>query len=387
MLSASYHLGKGHKIMGLALDTVTAVILAGGRGSRMRGQDKGLVQFAGKPLVKQVIDRLAPQISRLLINANRHKHDYAQWGYTVFADTHADFAGPLAGIAAAFAQTNSDWIITAPCDAPYLPAEYVARMCAAVDATRIYVATSSAYLQPTFGLWPRECLPVLAAFLAQGNRAMHVFLNEQKAVEVDFSDCDEAFTNINTMNELSQHLNRIAIPLLGLVASSGTGKTTLLTKLIPLLSQQGVRIALIKHAHHAFDIDIPGKDSYELRKAGAIQVLVASQQRWALITETPRQQTDPSLVKLLPQLDMTHLDLILVEGFKHEAIPKIELHRQELQQPLLCKTDPHIIAVATDAAPLAGITLPQLNINNAATIAEFICATLLLKPVPSPPRD
>ena len=373
--------------MGLALDAVTAVILAGGRGSRMHGQDKGLVQFAGKPLVKQVIDRLAPQIPRLLINANRHKHDYAQWGYTVFADLHADFAGPLAGIAAAFAQTNSDWIITAPCDAPYLPAEYVARMCATVDATRIYVATSSTYLQPTFSLWPRECLPALTAFLAQGNRAIHVFLNEQKAVEVDFSDCDEAFTNINTMNELSQQLNRLALPLLGFVANSGTGKTTLLTKLIPLLSQQGVRIALIKHAHHAFDIDIPGKDSYELRKAGASQVLVASQQRWALITETPQQQTDPLLTTLLQQLDMTQLDLILVEGFKHEAIPKIELHRQELQQPLLCKTDPYIIAVATNAAPLVGITLPQLNINNAASIAEFICATLLLKPVPSPPRD
>lgn len=371
--------------MGLALDAVTAVILAGGRGSRMQGHDKGLVLFTGKPLIKQVIDRLTPQIPRILINANRHQHDYAQLGYVVFADTHPDFAGPLAGIAAAFAQTNSDWIITVPCDTPYLPAEYVVRMCAAASATRIYVATSSAYLQPTFGLWPRECLPALTTFLAQGNRAMHVFLNDQKAIEVDFSDCDEAFTNINTLNELSQLQNPITVPLVGFVANSGTGKTTLLTKIIPLLRQQGVRIALIKHAHHAFDIDTPGKDSYELRKAGARQVLVASQRRWALITETPQQQTEPSLAELLQQLDVAQLDLILVEGFKHEALPKIELHRQELQQPLLCKIDPHIIAVATNAAPLADITLPQLNINDATSIAEFICTTLLMKPTSSLP--
>lgn len=385
MFSASIHLSKGRKIMGLALDAVTAIILAGGRGSRMQGLDKGLMPFNGKPLVRHVIDRLTRQIPRLLINANRHRDEYAQLGYAVFADTDPDFAGPLAGITAAFAQTDNDWIITAACDTPRLPLDYVARMCAAVSSNQIYVATSRARLQPTFGLWPRSCLPALNRFLAGGERAMHVFLNEQQAVHVDFSDRDEDFVNINTLDELSQSLNNIAVPMLGFVANSGTGKTTLLTKLIPLLSQRGVRVALIKHAHHTFDIDIPGKDSYELRKAGARQVLVASQQRWALIIETPQRPTDPLLAELRQQLDTTQLDLILVEGFKHEAFAKIELHRQELQQPLFCKTDPHIIAVATNAAPLAGITLPQLNINDAASITEFICTTLLMKPIPLPP--
>ncbi|HFQ14122.1 MAG TPA: molybdopterin-guanine dinucleotide biosynthesis protein B, partial [Gammaproteobacteria bacterium] len=114
-------------------------------------------------------------------------------------------------------------------------------------------------------------------------------------------------------------------PLLGFVAFSGTGKTTLLRQLIPLLKARGLKIGLIKHAHHRFDIDIPGKDSYELRKAGADRVLVASQQRWAMVSETPQQDGDPALADMLAHIDKDDLDLILVEGFKHARFPKLEL--------------------------------------------------------------
>ncbi|MCK5605916.1 molybdopterin-guanine dinucleotide biosynthesis protein B, partial [Candidatus Pacearchaeota archaeon] len=132
--------------------------------------------------------------------------------------------------------------------------------------------------------------------------------------------------------------------ILGFVAYSGTGKTTLLEKLIPLLTAKGLRVGLIKHCHHDFDIDIPGKDSYRLRKAGAQQVMVASAKRWALITEQPEVQPEPVLHELLHQMEQDQLNIILVEGFKHESFPKIELHRQALAKPFLFTNDDTIIA-------------------------------------------
>ena len=158
--------------------------------------------------------------------------------------------------------------------------------------------------------------------------------------------------------------------MLGFAAFSGTGKTTLLIRLIPFLEQRGVRVALIKHAHHDFDIDKPGKDSYELRKAGARQVLVASDRRSALITEYTRP-TEPQLEDLLAQLALDAVDLVLVEGFRHVPFPKIELHRPSLKHPLLCREDASIIAVAMDF-PVNTDPLPRLDLNNPVMVGEFI---------------
>ncbi len=159
-------------------------------------------------------------------------------------------------------------------------------------------------------------------------------------------------------------------PVLGFAAFSGTGKTTLLIRLIPFLEQRGVRVALVKHAHHDFDIDKPGKDSYELRKAGARQVLVASERRSALITDYPERR-EPRLEDLVAQLALDTVDLVLVEGFRHLPFPKIELHRPSLKHPLLCHEDGSIIAVATDS-PVDTDPLPRLDLNRAAMIGEFV---------------
>lgn len=161
-----------------------------------------------------------------------------------------------------------------------------------------------------------------------------------------------------------------AKPVLGFAAWSGTGKTTLLVKLLPLLKQRGIRVAMIKHAHHDFDIDQPGKDSYELRKAGADQVLIASSQRRALITETPAGG-DPDLWELVASLDLENTDLVLVEGFRHVAFPKIELHRPSNRKELLYPPDHSIIAVASDQ-PVDTAALPLLDINDPHEIMEFI---------------
>jgi molybdopterin-guanine dinucleotide biosynthesis protein MobB len=161
-----------------------------------------------------------------------------------------------------------------------------------------------------------------------------------------------------------------ARPVLGFAAFSGTGKTTLLEKLLPLLTEQGIAIGMVKHAHHAFDIDKPGKDSYRLRKAGARQMLIASSQRQALMTENTVAE-EPRLDELLERLDLDSIDLVLVEGFKHIPFPKIELHRMALGRPLLYPQDSSIIAVASDH-PGDCNTLPSLDINDTAAIAAFI---------------
>lgn len=165
-------------------------------------------------------------------------------------------------------------------------------------------------------------------------------------------------------------------PILGFVAYSGTGKTTLLEQLIPELRAQGLRVALLKHAHHDFDIDIPGKDSYRLRKAGATQVMVASARRWALVNENDECRDEPQLAELLQHLDPSRFDLLLVEGFKHENYPKIELWRSELAKPLLHPHDHHIIALACDREAAIEPAIPRLNLNDIATIAEFIAEWL-----------
>lgn len=164
-------------------------------------------------------------------------------------------------------------------------------------------------------------------------------------------------------------------PALGMAAWSGTGKTTLLTRLLPLLGARGLRVGLVKHAHHDFEVDTPGKDSYELRQAGANPVLVASRRRWALMAETPEER-DPGLWELVARMGPYGLDLVLVEGFKHEAFPKIELHRPALGKPLIHPQDPAVIAVACDAPLPAPPPLPLLDLNRPEGIADFIAAHL-----------
>jgi len=167
------------------------------------------------------------------------------------------------------------------------------------------------------------------------------------------------------------------IPLLAVAAWSGTGKTTLLKKLIPALCARGVRPGLIKHTHHDMDVDTPGKDSYELRKAGAAQTLVASNQRWALMTETP-DENELDLGWLVSRMDATKLDLVLVEGFKHEPLPKILLWREDCGHDINELTiDEHAIAVASDVT--LALKVPVLDLNDIEEVAEFVLQWLMQK--------
>jgi molybdopterin-guanine dinucleotide biosynthesis adapter protein len=155
--------------------------------------------------------------------------------------------------------------------------------------------------------------------------------------------------------------------IFGFAGYSGSGKTTLIERLIPLITAKGLTVSLIKHAHHTFDVDQPGKDSYRHRAAGCTEVLITSSRRWALIHEL-RGAPEPELSEQIRHI--SPVDLLLVEGYKREPIPKLEIYRREVGEPLIHPHDPHIVAVATDAA--LDTKLPQLDLNDPARIAEFI---------------
>jgi len=186
--------------------TITGVILAGGLGRRMGSVDKGLQMLHGKPLVRHVADRLAPQVDRLLINANRNQEAYGTLGYRLIADEIPDFAGPLAGLHAALSQAETPLVATAPCDSPFLPADLVSRLFAGLTASRADLAVARTFDQshPVFCLCQREALPHLTEFLLGGKRKFADWYATLHAVEVAFDDEAEAFENINTREELSR---------------------------------------------------------------------------------------------------------------------------------------------------------------------------------------
>lgn len=163
-----------------------------------------------------------------------------------------------------------------------------------------------------------------------------------------------------------------SLPVIGFVAPSGSGKTTLLRAVVSELHARGIRVGYLKHAHHTFDLDIPGKDSFEIRSAGAAQTLLASRERWALQVENAEKGVDPDLTLMLDRFERDSLDLVLVEGFKHASYEKIEVYRAALGQAPLYPRDPEIIAVATDDPPPETPHPQILPLGDAVAIVDFI---------------
>lgn len=362
----------------LQYNDITGVVLAGGQGSRMGGLDKGLMLFRGQPLVEHIIHGLQAQVGKIIINANRHLEDYRQYGYMVLSDPLTGFQGPLAGIAAALRFTTTPYLLTVPCDAPYVPPVLAQRLSEALERTQasIAIAHDGTNLQPLHSLLSRQLIDTLQDFLTSGQRRPRDWHKMHKTVTVDFSDYADLFSNMNTPME--QHLLENRIPIVGFCAYSGTGKTTLLTQIIPLLKAQGLRIAVIKHTHHVLDLDTPGKDSYRMRESGAQQVVLASHQRIISLQDTPHKQAEASLADAVAAIPGQHTDLILVEGFKHEVFPRIELSRLGTNKPFLYPDDANIMAVASDDPKLfLPERLVKLDINQPAQVVSFIRQRIL----------
>ena len=183
---------------------VTGIVLAGGLGRRMGGVDKGLQPFRGKPMAQWAIERLAPQVDELIVNANQTPAEYARFGYRVVPDELSGFAGPLAGLHAGMKAANRDRVVTVPCDSPFLATDLVSRLSAALGENQLAVAKTGAQPHPVFSLVSRSVLPHLEAFLVGGGRKIDAWYATLKVVEVAFDDEEDAFRNINTRDELRQ---------------------------------------------------------------------------------------------------------------------------------------------------------------------------------------
>lgn len=195
----------------IAKKQITGVVLAGGRGRRMGGDDKGLVEIAGRPLIEWVMAALAPQVGTVVINANRNKDDYAAFGYPLVSDDLADFQGPLAGFASAMAAANTEFILTVPCDAPRLTSGYAERLSRGLitEDSVLAVAHDGIRLQPVHALMRVDLLSDLVAFLASGERKIDIWYGRHAMASVDFSDAPQIFKNVNTpaqRDELEQEL-------------------------------------------------------------------------------------------------------------------------------------------------------------------------------------
>lgn len=184
---------------------ITALILAGGRGSRMGEVDKGLQLFRGKPMVAHVLERLAPQADEIIINANRNLEQYEKFGHRVVADAIDGFAGPLAGLHVGMSHASHPLVATAPCDSPFLPLDLIARLRTALENENADLAVAKTFDQahPVFCLTKRELAPHLRAFLESGQRKIDKWYSGLKVVEVNFDDEEAAFANINTLEELN----------------------------------------------------------------------------------------------------------------------------------------------------------------------------------------
>jgi len=184
------------------MDAVSGIVLAGGQGRRMGGVDKGLVLLRGKPMVQWVLERLAPQVSEILINANQNLEAYAAFGHRVVSDEVGGFAGPLAGLHAGLAAVQHPLAVTVPCDSPFLPAHLVARLRAALGENDLAVAKTGQQPHPVFSLVRCSVRDHLGKFLSGGGRKIDAWYASLKVVEVPFDDEADAFRNINTREEL-----------------------------------------------------------------------------------------------------------------------------------------------------------------------------------------
>lgn len=185
---------------------VTCTILAGGKGSRMGGRDKGLVELAGRPMIEHVIERVEPQVGGIVINANRGLDEYRRYGFPLISDVQDGFQGPLAGMAAALRRCGTDWVMTVPCDSPLLPLDLAARLHRAVEthAADVAVADDGERLHPVFCLLSPRVAGDLESFLAQGQRKIDRWFERVSVVRADFSDEAECFSNVNTGGDLAR---------------------------------------------------------------------------------------------------------------------------------------------------------------------------------------
>lgn len=360
---------------------IVGCVLAGGRSSRMGGGDKPLLDLGGRPILGHVLARLRPQVGSILVNANGDPERFEAFGVPVVGDQVADFAGPLAGILAGlrWAQSSAPTathVLTVSGDAPFFPDDLGARLSAAVAASpgAMAIASSAGQLHPVFGLWPVAAADGLERDIKAGHRAVHAWCEQRGTLAVDFPLAMlggrkvDPFINANTPLELAElrfivQRDVYKSPVAGVVGWKNSGKTTLVCRLVAALSARGHRVSTIKFSHHDLTRgaggDVP--DTQRHLKAGAAQVAFAGPERWALlnIEGSPLDWNgvgdDRETLLRDVVARMAPADLIIVEGYKTAAVPKIEVRRAAQPDRRWLDDPQHFIFAAVSDAPSGDI--------------------------------
>ncbi|GLI38341.1 molybdenum cofactor guanylyltransferase [Geobacter hydrogenophilus] len=361
------------------LSDVAGVILVGGRSRRM-GRDKALIPLGGKPLVERVIDAFRPVFTRTLLVGDRGER-FACYGLPVFPDIHPGSA--LGGLYTGLVRSGTPYVFVSACDVPWPDPQVVARLCSLREGFDVVVPRTVGGIDPLFAVYGTGCLPAMERMLREGNYRIYDFYPEVRTRYVEQTELADlvtpgrTFVNVNTPEEFETIRYReevMAIKALSFVAKSGTGKTTLLEKVIAELKGRGHRVGVIKHDAHRFDIDHPGKDSHRLTAAGADTMLIASPEKLAMVK---KHEAAPSVDELL-ETYFGDMDIVLTEGFKKSGLPKIEVHRKERSTTLLCRgeeNDPTLVAVVSDES--LELDVPVLDLNDPAQVADFVERTFL----------
>jgi molybdenum cofactor guanylyltransferase/molybdopterin-guanine dinucleotide biosynthesis protein MobB len=376
-------------------DGVVGVLLAGGRSSRMGGGDKCLRMLGGRTILARIIDRLTPQVSDIVINANGDTSRFATFGVPVIPDSIVGYAGPLAGVHAGLEwvkanRPDAGHVVTMATDTPFFPTDLVRRLLqASEDSSALRIAESAAGTHYVVGLWPVTLADALKASLERGERKVGAWTKEHGAIEVFFPPVDvagqriDAFFNINAPEDLAaaeallSEKTVISPPIFGVVGWKNSGKTTLMADLIRELTHRGFVVSVIKHAHAKFEIDHPGRDSFKMREVGARQVMLSSPRRFALMRELG-DAPEMAFEELLPYAGPC--DLVLVEGYKREAYPKIEIRREgAVSREPLSANFPQVVAIVSDRPDNEQDQLPVFHVDAIGPIVDFIVATLGLK--------
>ncbi len=359
-----------------AYPDVTGVLLAGGKSRRM-GQDKAALQLAGKSLFDRSLQLLQQFFSTVIIAGDRP--DLIRPNIPAIADIYPGSA--LGGLHTGLQAAATDWIFVAPCDMPYPDPRIVALLLenrAGVDAV---VPRTPAGYEPVFALYHKNCLPQMEAMLRQNQFRIYDFYQRIAIRYINPPELptgwQRSLININTPGDLSRLKEEsMTPPVVSIVAKSGTGKTTLLEKLIAEMKLRGYRVGAVKHDAHSFSIDHEGKDSWRLTEAGADTTLITSPEKVAMVKQNPQGQ-EPLLTDTIAAY-CGDLDIVLTEGFKRSSMPKIEVHRRERSENLLCRGeehDPSLFAVASDS-PLE-LDVPVYDINDAAGLCDLIVERFL----------
>lgn len=341
---------------------VCALVLAGGRSSRM-GRDKALLPLDGGTLLDRAVRfwQGVPGIDGVIVSVGAAEHfDTLPNGVTAVPDLFPG-GGPMAGLHAAFSQTDAELLYVSAVDMPYLRADALLPPPAG-DAA---VYSNAGRPEPLLGVYRRSCLPALETALRAGRRKMAELLAVLDTAYIPLPEAlSTAVSNLNTREEFFRALAG-SPPVVLCMGWSGSGKTTFLEKLLPLLTARGLRVAVLKHDGHGFQMDTPGKDTWRLAQAGAVATAIAGPNGWAVLSRD--DITFEDLRAKLPPVD-----LILGEGFKFAGYPKIEVHRRATGKPFITR-DGTLLAAVTDEP--VDTDAPQLGLEDAAACAELLIRT------------